>query len=186
MSAKKAELKEVERKLAKASENMAMADNPDQFRAIAEVFERLKEQKTSLERGIATEAVESSRAGSDPQTQVAAALAQLDRLGDLADDAENFPAIGELFARLNARVFLRFREALWGKRTVNRVASGVVTFGVTPPPVALYDGPTSRRQVLGMKRPPDSASGGDVNPFEPCVSGREGGSFGNVNRGGGI
>jgi hypothetical protein len=186
LSAKKGGLKEVERKLAKASENMAMAENPDQFRAIADVFERLKLQKQTLEREIAATKVETSRAGSDPQAEAAAALAQLDSLGDLAGDAENIPAIGELFGRLNVRLYLRFREEPWGKRTVNRVAGGVVRFGVTPPPVALYDGPTSRRQVLEMKTPSDSSSGGVGDPYKPCISGREGGSLGNVNRDGGI
>jgi hypothetical protein len=32
------------------------------------------------------------------------------RLTDLVADPDNFPAVGELFRQLNARLFVRFRE----------------------------------------------------------------------------
>jgi hypothetical protein len=38
------------------------------------------------------------------------------------------PVVGELFAHLDARLFLRFRETTWGERMVNRLAGGVATF----------------------------------------------------------
>jgi hypothetical protein len=46
-------------------------------------------------------------------------------------------AVGELFRRLNARLFLKFREVRPKKRKINRVAGGVVTFGVKSLPVRI-------------------------------------------------
>lgn len=70
-------------------------------------------------------------------------------LGDLAVDPTNLGAIGELFSRLNVRLFLSFREERPKKRVVNRVAGGVVTFGDSPAPVRLYRGPIGRRVLNG-------------------------------------
>jgi hypothetical protein len=79
-------------------------------------------------------------------------------------------------------MYLRFREANWGARSINEVAGGVVTFGATPPPVPLYEGPTSRRQ-LSETIASGSTSGAIEGSAEPCVTDREKGSLGNVNRG---
>ena len=81
-----------------------------------------------------------------------AALADFDRLADLAADTSNLGAIGELFRRLNTRLFLRFEEIQPKKRKINKVAGGVVTFGSSPPPVGLYEGPTRRRASETWRR----------------------------------
>jgi hypothetical protein len=112
---------------------------------------------------------------------VGAALAALDRVTDLA--GATVAAAGDLFRQLNARLFLRFREVRRTQRTVTQVAGGVVTFGAAPAPVALYEGPTGRRALTGQ--PPAAAimaAAGDQRA-EPCGSGREGESLGNVSRG---
>jgi hypothetical protein len=161
---------------------LARAENEPQYRVIAAVFEDLQRKQRALEAEIAA-ARTGSNVGSDPNSVVNAAMAQLHRLGTLASDPRNLGSIGELFQALNARLYFKFREARWGKRTVNRVAGGVVTFGGTPPPVQLYEGPTSRRHVKELKPPPGSGSGGAGETLEPCISDREGGSLGNVSRG---
>ena len=70
----------------------------------------------------------------DLDDDISAALADFDRLTDLAADTSNLGAIGELFRRLNTRLFLRFEEIQPKKRKINKVAGGVVTFGTSPPP----------------------------------------------------
>jgi hypothetical protein len=64
-------------------------------------------------------------------------MATLDEMTELAADPTNLGAVGELFRRVNARLFLSFREERLKTRVVNRVAGGVLTFGATPPPVPL-------------------------------------------------
>jgi hypothetical protein len=73
---------------------------------------------------------------------------------ELAADHTDLQSIGDLFLRLNARLFLRFEDFQRKNRAVNRISGGVVTFGSSPPPVALYEGPpgSGRRR----DRPPSS------------------------------
>jgi hypothetical protein len=182
LRAKKASLRELGRKLETVSTNMALAGSEGQFRALSEVFDRLDAERQALEADVRVVTERAQQKGEDPEKDVAAALSQLGHLEELAADPENVAAIGELFARLNARMYLRFRETAWGKRSVNRVSGGVVTFGATPPPVPLYEGPTSRRQLQGsIATGPKSAAIEGL--AEACVSGQEKGSLGNVNRG---
>jgi hypothetical protein len=75
--------------------------------------------------------------GDDAEAEVAAALAGLDRMAEIAAAAQDLGSVGQLFQRLNARLFLRFTEAQWKKRTVNKLASGIVAFGATPAPVPI-------------------------------------------------
>ena len=113
-----------------------------------------------------------------------AALRAFDQMATLATKPENLAAVGELFTRLNARMFFRFALANWGNRAVNRVSSGVVTFGATLPPIPLYDGPTGRRALSG--RPdlqPSSREDGCTKLKEPQAPGQERDSLGNVSRG---
>jgi hypothetical protein len=65
---------------------------------------------------------------------VAAAITVAHRLAELAVDPDNFPAVGELFRQVNARLFVRFREVPQGKRRLRKSDSGVVTFGDAAPP----------------------------------------------------
>jgi hypothetical protein len=55
--------------------------------------------------------------------------------------------VAELFSRLNARLFVRFQERPRGRRAVNVLVGGVLTFGSAPPLVRLYAGPTDRRVI---------------------------------------
>jgi hypothetical protein len=124
------------------------------------------------------QAERSSSPGFDVDAEVRAALAGLDRLTDLAN-LSDLQAAGQLFERLNARLFLRFEEVPLAKRKVNKVAGGVVTFGAAPP-VRLCSCPTGRR-ALNTK--PPSTQESDDGILRPRVSVRKGKSLGNVNRG---
>jgi hypothetical protein len=180
----KAALATVRAKRERAGENLALAEGADQYRAVARVFEELKAQEKALE----AEVRQRERAwGSerDVDAEVAAALAGLDRLADLAAEPSGLGDVGQLFRRLNARLFFRVTEGRWKKRAVTRLASGIVTFGATAPPVVLYEGPTGRRYVKGAAAP--SGAAGPNCPESPgvpgSVPGGEDDSLGNVSRG---
>jgi hypothetical protein len=181
LEVKQVALRELDRKLERAAENMALASGESQLRAMESVHRRLSgDRETILAEIRAAERTVGRK--SDADVEVTAALQVLDQLGALASDPSNMPAVGELFQRLNARMFLRFHEETWGRRQVNRVTGGVVTFGVAPSPVPLYQGPTSRRQIKQIE-PIETASFGAATTNEPSLSALEGGSLGNVSRG---
>jgi hypothetical protein len=184
LRAKQGALATVRAKRERAGENLALAEGPEQFRAVAAVFEQLKQQEKALE-GEVRQLEQVVGQVSDVDSEVSAALAGLDRMTDLAASPCDLGGVGQLFRELKARMFLRFMEARWKKRVVNKVAGSVVTFGATPPPVALYEGPTGRRHVKGPTAPE-----GAVVPCSPespggpgNVPGGEGDSLGNVRRG---
>jgi hypothetical protein len=174
---------EVCRKRELAEHNLALAADAEQFRAVSKVFDHLRRQEQALDDQLRAARQEAGPARNSTVSDVDAALATLDRLAPLAEEPENLASVGALFARLNARLFFRFGPAKWGKRTVNRVSGGVVTFGATPAPVPLYDGPTGRRALSGCPELP-SAVGREVSRRgqEPQVPGREGDSFRNGSR----
>jgi hypothetical protein len=178
-----ASLAEVRQKRGLAEKNLALAATSDQFRAVSKVFDQLQQQEQTLDGQLRAARQEAEPARNTIGMDVDAALAILDRLGSLAAAPENLAAVGALFTRLNARMFFRFAPANWGKRTVNRVSGGVVTFGMTSAPIALYDGPTGRRALSG--RPELQFAGGVdgcAKTQEPQFPGREGDSLGNGSR----
>lgn len=184
LSSKRAALASVRNKRQRAGENLALAEGPEQYRAVAAVFEQLRQQEQAL-------AVEVHRLEqlvgkkSDTDSEVAAALGVLDRLGEQASVRADLSSIGQLFHQLPARLFLRFVEVRKKKRTVNQIAGGVVTFGETPPPVVLYEGPTGRRHVQGPATPVEVAgpNSPESSPSEAASLGGEDNSLGNVHRG---
>ena len=184
LTAKQAALAAVRAKRQRAGENLGLAEGPDQYRAVAAVFEQLQQQERTLEAELRPLEQLAGKTG-DLDAEVAAALAGLDRLADRASTPQDLGGIGQLFQQVNARLFLQFTEGRWKKRTVNQLASGVVTFGDTPPPVSLYEGRTSRWYV----KDPATSEGAD-GPSSHELPGRPGAdpggednSLGNVNRG---
>lgn len=178
-----ASLAQVRRKRTQAEENMALAATPEQFRAVSKVFDQLQQQEQSLDDQLRVSRPEPKPARNTTGTDVEAALAVLDRLAPLAAEPVDLGAAGTLFTRLNARMFVRFEPMSLGKRTVNRVSSGVVTFGATAPPISLYDGPTGRRALSSRSDvAPKSDEKVSTQSQKSQVPGREGDSFGNVNR----
>lgn len=156
LSSKRAALASLRHKRERAGENLALAEGPEQYRAVAAVFEQLRQQEQAL-------AVEVHRLEQllgqkgDADAEVAAALAVLDRLGQQASVSSDLGSLGQLFHQLPARLFLRFVEVRKKKRTVNQIVGGVVTIGETPAPVELYEGPTGRRHVQGPATPVEVA-----------------------------
>jgi hypothetical protein len=176
-------LTEVRRNRALAETNMARAANEDQFRAISKEFDRLQEEERTLQRQLLTARQKAKEEGNTLGSDVDLALEVLDQLAPLAEDSENLGAVGMLFTRLNARMFFRFAPAKWGKRTVNKVSGGVVTFGATSAPIKLYDGPTGRRALNGRgELQLELCADGFVKTQELQVPGPEGDSLGNVSR----
>jgi hypothetical protein len=81
-------------------------------------------------------------AGCDSEAQVQGAMSLFDELIGQALDENDLAAATELFHEVNARLYLRYQEMDRGRQKVNRLVGGVVTFGATPPPIPLYEGPT--------------------------------------------
>jgi hypothetical protein len=182
ISSKRAALLEMTQKRQRVAENLALAETESQHRAIATIFDEVAQKVESLELEL-RQAEQSVVDTTDLGAAISVALEKFDRLADLAADADNLEAIGELFQHLNARLFLQFEESQPKKRTLNKVAGGVVTFGASPPPVGLYEGPTGRRAFRGIAETTGCMSGITNVPARLCGTDREGMSLGNVNRG---
>jgi hypothetical protein len=70
--------------------------------------------------------------------------------GITTDGSELYPQpIFEVFGAVEHQV-CRFNILA----ELNKLAGGVVTFGTSPPPVSLYEGPTGRRTLRGMAETP--------------------------------
>jgi hypothetical protein len=182
--AKRSALAAVRGKRDRAGENLALAEGPEQYRAVASVFEELRRQEQALA-GEVRRLEQLAGQRNDADGDVAAALRVLDRLGEQASACQDLGSVGQLFGQLQARLFLRFAEVRGQKRAFNKVAGGVVTFGETPAPVPLYEGPTGRRHVQGPAIPEGVA--GPTFPELPQLPGTSPGtednSLGNVHRG---
>ena len=83
----------------------------------------------------------------DPAAKVREAVALLRRLPDLAKSSENLPAVRRLIELVDARLYLGFEKKVVGKRQLNRVSKGVLTFGAAEPPITVYQGPTARNKL---------------------------------------
>jgi hypothetical protein len=180
-------LDQVRRDLKLAERNLAFAENEDQFKAIAAVVEELRQREAALAaESLLADARDRQRG--DVDAEIDAVLKLADHLVELVSGTENCAVAKEAIELANVRIFLSFRPVRRGKRLLNQVTGGVVTIGAAPPPVALYEGPTSRHKIKRMiPRAATAATkdGGRRSPTdsEPNGSGREGTSLGNVNRG---
>jgi hypothetical protein len=185
LAGRRAELAAVRAKRERAGQNLALADGADQYRAVAAVFDQLRKQEETLEAEVRRLGHVVGAAQPDLEAEVAAAMNGLTHLADLASGRQDLESIGNLFRRINARIFFGFAEMRWKKRVVNKLAGGVVTFGETPPPVKLSDGPTGRRYVKSPAAPEGAAGPGSFeSPGQPGLSsGGEGDSLGNACRG---
>lgn len=183
-SASRQELDKVRRELKLAERNLALAENEKQFRAIAAIVEELRQREASLE--LTTKSAP-PRTRRDVDSEVQSALQLVDRLTEASADVQNLALAKEAIDLANGKLFLQFRPLLLKKRTVNKITGGVVTLGAARPPMALYEGPTSRDRIKQLN--PEAANAvpqgsGRRSPAEsePKGSGREGTSLGNVNR----
>ncbi|MDB5391721.1 MAG: hypothetical protein JWM11_7367 [Planctomycetaceae bacterium] len=178
LKAKEAQFARIDQDLKQTGRNLARAKD-DQFKAISEYFDELKSQKEACQKEIA-ELQKQVRVRVNPEDEVAAMLKFAQNLYQLAEDSSNLPAIGELFTKLNIRMFLRFVPVQKKKRIENKLAGGILTMGAAPPPIDLYSGPTSRLALKLQVR--NTAGATPVVDAEPICSGLEDKSLGNVNR----
>jgi DNA invertase Pin-like site-specific DNA recombinase len=183
VATKKTALAVINAKVERAARNMALAENEEQYKAMASVFEQLKREKATLEAELKTDGA--GKSSGNLQSEIAKALELGRRLPELAADSNNLGAVGELFNLLNARLFLRFKQVKAKKRPLNKVTGGVVTWGAAPAPVPIYLGPTSRKVVKDPAGALLPAGSGDFRapPASEPGPGEGGNSLGNVHRG---
>lgn len=182
VAAKRAALAELGERRETIARNLALATNQDQFKAIAEIYDKTGREEESLRRELLADE-RSITADTDIESEIEEALADFDRLSELASDSTQLGPIGELFNELDARLFLRFEEVQLKKRKMNKIVGGVVTFGASEPPIKLYEGPTGRRALGSKAKAPDETPGAPQFLSVPTSSDREGNSLGNVSRG---
>ena len=151
-----AELKMAESELALAKRNLARAKTDEEYDAISSEFARLSQWQQKLRQ----ESVEHSKAAK----KLNPSGSELDNVRDiirnltkLATEASGLQAAGELFRLVDAKLYLAFEPVAVKKRVVNKIKSGVVTFGDSPSPIDVYTGPTSREALIELQRR-DSAS----------------------------
>lgn len=124
--------------------NMAEADTRAQLEAMKRAFNEaaaeVEKRRVDVDRLRAQ-----SAAVTDIATKADQALAILDRLPELVDDAERQGMVVELFRIVDLKMFLSFAQVKKTKRTVNQLAGGVVTIGAAPAPIQPYSGPTARQ-----------------------------------------
>jgi hypothetical protein len=92
--------------------------------------------------------------GASADEEIKTAFALLEKLDRYSESAGDYCGMRKVFELTNLKLFLRFEAAEWGKRTVQRLASGTITLGETPPPVQIYQGNTGRsglKEALGQK-----------------------------------
>jgi hypothetical protein len=142
-----------------ATRNMTLAPD-DQVRSDMMVaYRELKAEQSRLKAEMAN--VPPPSKARDPEADVQAALEVLQLLFVQASDSKvDHGRLAELFDRMDARLYLKFRVAMNGKRKLNVPAGGVLTFGTSPPPVPLYVGPVDRPIIKKM-----IAAGESVSPL---------------------
>jgi DNA invertase Pin-like site-specific DNA recombinase len=181
VASKQSQLTEIHDKLTVVRGNLAYAKDRDQYDAVSGVFEELEIRRKTLEAEVANQK-RSEDCQFDATAEAGAAMALVTRLANLANNAQDFAAAGEVFKNVNLRIFLQFRDERAGKRICRRVAGGVVTFGNAEPPIAIYRGPTAREAVNELTAP--KARREAMLPLSKSeFSDSEGNSLRNVNRG---
>jgi hypothetical protein len=172
--ADRAELAGLKKKVETVGKNMALAETREERDATAAVFRELKARQAALEQRLAAD-LPATNDGT-PEREVAAALAVLDRLTEVAGTDADWRAAGTAFATADAKLYLRFAEVAKGRQTFNVPAGGVVTFGSAPPPAPLYTGPTDRaiiRKMLAAGEPvtasPAQSAPGDSDAGQDVI-----------------
>jgi hypothetical protein len=180
----KIELTNLQLEIKTVSSNLAIAKSDAQFQAVSAHFDQLRGREAALQIKLA-EASARQTAGK-AHFDVKTIVGGFEKLLDKASDETNLKLAGEAIQMANAKLFLKFEQAAVKKRTLNRISSGVATFGDSAPPIELFKGPTARDPVK-MSAGTRLAK---VNHFDHAVektdslivSDREEKSLGNVSR----
>ena len=155
--------KELKSKRERVSENLALAENPEQFKAMSKTFDDLTRQLQEVTKLIECEPIVQTLR--DVEKEVDFALARLDECEkDLEKLSPLDLATRSLFEKLNVRLFVKFQNVVEGKRAFAKLFAGVLTIGLAPCPIPLYNGPTDRERVRKMR-----ASGIPVRSVLECV-----------------
>jgi hypothetical protein len=164
------QLNELEKKLSSVTHNMAFADHDDLRNAMKQIYNTLRNERDRLRAEL--DSIPKSSANTDPEAEVALALGCLKQLSHLVSDNPNSSKqIANLFTQVNANLYLRFRVVMKGKQKLNVPSGGVLTFGNTPPPIQLYDGPTDRpiiKKMIAENRPVSPILGNGSSGSSPA------------------
>lgn len=133
-------IRAMEGDLSRITQSLAMETVPERREAIGVVWDEknasLKILRAELESFIQGQQVQSQPV----DVQVDQAMGLLEDLDRLTSSASG-PELKRLFGVLDLRVWLYFKKVLQGKRTINKVAHGVLTSGNAPWPITPYNGP---------------------------------------------
>lgn len=178
---KQEDLLKVQSQLAVVKRNLALAETPEESKAIREVFVDLTAREAQIANEI-SKLPAANQSTSQGRNRFDEAMELTKKLPMLAEDSKNLGSIGQLFSSLNLQMFLRFQPVQKAKRIENKLAGGILTIGETPPPIEKYNGPTGRGAIQESKRsqnPEGEMPSGSVSQID---SDRRRKSLGNVNR----
>lgn len=172
---RRSELARIESELADVTKNLARAKSDAQYKVISAEFERLL-----VEQQAAKQELESlkwqSQVSSSGQDQVELTMNLVRELSLLAERADGAEAVRQIFDLVDVKLYLQFQEVRPKKRVINKLVSGVITFGAAKPPVEIYQGATAREKVRAVDED------NDLPPKETNSSSGESKSLGNVSR----
>ncbi len=164
----KSSLDKINEQCERASNNMAFAESQDDFNTVSGVLKGLKAEKSKIENEVRSRTAKASQNASGV-TEVESAVKAIRSLVNLAQNPSNLGLVRQLFEITNCRLFLDFEPRQKGKRVLNRLKAGVITFGDAAPPIEIYRGPTGRRALESQN--------------ESTYSNQNDNSLRNVNRG---
>jgi hypothetical protein len=141
----RAKVDQLKSKLDRAAGNYLSLDSEAQRHAAKRTMDTIEEDLRQAESEL--QSLTPRPVVVDPAAKVREAVALLRRLPDLAKSSENLPAVRRLFELVDARLYLGFEKKAVGKRQLNRVSKGVLTFGAAEPPITVYQGPTARNKL---------------------------------------
>ena len=178
--AKKNALAQIVSDIDKTVQNLARAETDELHTALANFLAELNQRKMAFEAEISQLEARQSKPF-DRQNEVNSALELLNRLTVMAAKNDCLGTVTELFQQINVRLFLRFHAVQNAKRILNKIAGGEITLGSAPPPVNIYEGPTSRKTVKLVETARGSVPGcGECIPAQ--IRMEEENSPGNVSR----
>jgi hypothetical protein len=182
LESKRTELEQLRVQLARVQRNLALAKTDEEFRSISDVFSELKSEEKKVEKELGS--LDGQARPDTLKAEVEKALAIIPRLSELAADAGNLAALGELFGLLNVQVYLRFHAVQKKRRIENKMTGGVLAWGNASSPIKKYAGPTSRRLIgrcAAQQNNPGAKN--DTGVTDVVDSGGRDKSLGNVSRG---
>ncbi len=176
------ELSALNAELERVSRNMSLATSPEQYMAVAGVFDDLQKKKKAAEQEVEQqEALMATVA--DRGTEILSAFRLADGLKSLASGSTSLGMARKVIDQTDAKLYLRFRTERPKKRAYHVIDGGVLTLGTAPAPIEVYQGHTDRKHVKHGKKRQNRRKDGAHGPCECDDSGPEDKSLGKVSRG---